>query len=80
MVGGECVEVNRMATRKLYRARRGGWIAGVAQGMADWSGIPVVLVRLFWLLLLLPGGVPGILPYILCWILIPKEPSDFPYV
>ena len=80
MVRGACVEVNRMATRKLYRSRRKGWIAGVAQGMADWSGVPVVLVRLFWLLLLLPGGVPGILPYILCWIFIPKESSDLPYV
>jgi phage shock protein C len=79
MLGGECVKVNQITTRKLYRARRGRWIAGVAEGMANWSGVPVVLVRLFWLLLLLPGGLPGILPYLLCWILIPKEPSSFPY-
>jgi phage shock protein C len=65
------------STRKLYRARRGAWLAGVAKGFADWSGIPVVLVRLIWLLLLLPGGIPGVLPYILCWIFIPKEPVGY---
>lgn len=62
-------------THRLYRARRGAWIAGVAQGMANWSGVPVGIVRLIWFLLLLPGGVPGILLYLICWILIPKEPA-----
>lgn len=57
---------------KLYRARRGAWIAGVARGMADWSGIPVTLVRLLWLLALLPGGVPGVVLYLVCWVFIPK--------
>ena len=72
------VTVTEMSsTRKLYRARRGAWLAGVARGFADWSGIPVVLVRLIWLLLLLPGGIPGVLPYILCWIFIPKEPAGY---
>lgn len=60
--------------RKLYRARDGRWLAGVAQGMADWSGVPVALVRLLWFLALLPGGVPGFLLYLICWILIPSEP------
>jgi phage shock protein C len=59
---------------KLYRARRGGWVAGVAQGMADWSGMPVMLVRLLWVLALLPGGFPGVLAYLVCWLLIKKEP------
>jgi phage shock protein PspC (stress-responsive transcriptional regulator) len=42
--------------------------------MAERFGIPVFLVRLVWLLLLLPGGIPGILPYLICWLLIPSEP------
>ena len=45
--------------------------------MANWSGIPVFLVRLIWLLLLLPGGIPGLLPYLLCWIFIRKEPAGY---
>ena len=72
---GENYVTEMSSRRKLYRARRGGWLAGVAKGIANWSGIPVVLVRLIWLLLLLPGGIPGILPYVLCWIFIPKEPA-----
>jgi phage shock protein C len=63
-----------MVSRKLYRARRGGWIAGVAAGMADFTGLPVGIVRLIWLLMMLPGGIPGVAIYLICWLLIPKEP------
>lgn len=59
---------------KLLRARRGRWVAGVAQGMANWSGLPVVIVRLLWILALLPGGFPGVIAYLVCWLLIPKAP------
>jgi len=48
-------------------------IAGVAGGMAERFGLPVFLVRLIWLLLLLPGGLPGLVPYLLFWLLVPSE-------
>ena len=57
----------------LYRPRRGRMLAGVAAGMAYRFGLPVWLVRLGWLLLLLPGGLPGILPYAILWIVMPSE-------
>lgn len=57
----------------LYRSRRHRIIAGVAGGMAERLGAPVWLVRLLWLILLLPGGLPGIVPYLICWIIIPSE-------
>ena len=60
--------------RKLYRSRRQHWLAGVAGGMAEYTGLPVVFVRLIWFLLLLPGGVPGLLLYLICWLIIPKAP------
>ena len=60
--------------RRIYRSRDRRWLAGVAGGMADYSGIPVALIRLIWILLLLPGGVPGVVPYVICWLLIPEEP------
>jgi phage shock protein PspC (stress-responsive transcriptional regulator) len=62
----------QIRSRKLYRARQGAWIAGVARGMADWLGVPVWLVRLLWVLTLAPGGVPGGLLYLICWVLIPR--------
>jgi phage shock protein PspC (stress-responsive transcriptional regulator) len=67
--------MNDVTSRKLYRARRGAWLAGVAKGIANWSGLPVALVRLIWLLFLLPGGVPGVLLYLVCWVLIPRAPA-----
>ena len=57
----------------LYRPRRGRMLAGVAIGMAHRFGLPVCLVRLGWLLLFLPGGLPGILPYVILWIVMPSE-------
>jgi phage shock protein C len=57
----------------LYRSRRNRVIAGVAGGMAERFGVPSFLVRLVWLLLLLPGGLPGLIPYLICWVLIPSE-------
>jgi phage shock protein C len=60
-------------SRGLYRSREHRMIAGVAGGMAERFGVPVWLVRLVWLLLLIPGGLPGIVPYLLCWWIIPEE-------
>ena len=57
----------------LYRPRRGRMLGGVARGMAYRFGLPVWLVRLGWLLLFIPGGLPGILPYAILWIVMPSE-------
>ncbi len=59
--------------QRLHRSRRHNVIAGVAGGMADSFGLPLWLVRSLWALLLLPGGLPGIIPYVLFWIAIPKR-------
>jgi phage shock protein C len=57
----------------LYRPRNGRIIGGVAAGLARRFGIPVWLMRVFWLILFLPGGLPGIVPYVILWLLIPSE-------
>ncbi len=61
--------------KRLYRSRTDRMIAGVAGGMAEYLDIDPTLVRLLWALAFLPGGVPGLLLYVLCWIIIPMEPS-----
>ena len=61
---------------RLYRSRRHKVIAGVAAGLADRFNVPIWLSRLVWILLLLPGGLPGVVPYAILWILIPQEPSE----
>jgi phage shock protein C len=62
----------------LYRSRQHKIIAGVAAGLAERFGVPIWLMRALWLLLLLPGGIPGLLPYALLWVIIPLEPVDSP--
>ena len=64
--------------RTLYRSRERRWLAGVAGGMATYTGLPVALVRAIWVLLLLPGGAPGLLLYLACWLIIPNAPASLP--
>lgn len=52
--------------------RQNGIIAGVCGGIAARYGISPFLVRLVFVLLLLPGGLPGLLPYLLLMFLMPK--------
>jgi phage shock protein PspC (stress-responsive transcriptional regulator) len=44
---------------------------GVCGGLGEFFGINALWFRLAFLLALLPGGVPGILLYLLLWIVIP---------
>ena len=59
--------------KRLTRPKSGRRLAGVCVGIANYFNIDPTVIRLFWILLLLPGGVPGILLYILCWVVIPEE-------
>jgi phage shock protein C len=59
--------------KNLVRPKEGRRIGGVAAAFADYLDVDVTLVRIIWVLLLLPGGLPGFLPYIICWIMIPAE-------
>ena len=59
--------------KRFERPRKGRIVAGVARGIADYFGVSVVAVRLVWILLFLPGGFPGLLPYIVLWLIMPSE-------
>jgi phage shock protein C len=60
-------------SRGLHRSRRHRLIGGVAGGVAESFRLPVWFVRLVWLVLLLPGGLPGLVPYVLLWIVLPAR-------
>lgn len=60
-------------TKKLYRSTDQRVIAGVCGGIAEYFDIDVTIVRLIAVLLLLPGGFPGLLPYIIMWIVVPSK-------
>ncbi len=66
-----------MTTDKEYRAlerpRQGRRFLGVAAGLANFLGISAFWVRVALLAALVPGGVPGILIYLIGWIIMPNE-------
>lgn len=57
--------------KKLRRSQEHRIFAGVCGGLGEFFGISPWWFRLAFLLALLPGGVPGILIYLLLWIVIP---------
>lgn len=61
--------------KKLYRSRTDKKIAGVAGGLAEYLSVDPTVVRIVFLILLLPGGLPGFLPYVVIWILVPYGPN-----
>jgi phage shock protein C len=60
--------------KTLRRSNSNRVIFGVCGGLGEFFGINAMWFRLFFLLALIPGGVPGLLIYLLCWIIIPREP------
>lgn len=59
--------------KKLRRSRSNRMVAGVCGGLAEFFGISSFWFRLAFAIALIPGGVPGLLPYIVLWIVIPSE-------
>lgn len=53
--------------------RQNGMVAGVCGGLAEFFGLDPIWFRLLFFLLLLPGGLPGLLPYVVLWIIIPRK-------
>ena len=58
---------------KLRRSRRDRVVAGVCGGLGEFFGISSFWFRLAFLIALIPGGIPGLLPYIVLWVVIPQE-------
>lgn len=61
-----------METPYRQLRRQNAVFAGVCGGLGAFFGISANWFRLLFVLLALPGGVPGILLYLLAWIIIPR--------
>lgn len=58
----------------LRRSRSNRMIAGVVGGLADYFGLDSKLARIVYVLVsVFSAAFPGILVYVLLWILIPQE-------
>lgn len=62
--------------KRLYRSRKDRMIAGVCGGIAEYFNIDPVIVRVIAVLLLFPGGLPGLVPYLVLWIIVPENPRQ----
>jgi len=62
--------------KKLMRVRAEKKIAGVCAGMAQYFNLDVTLVRILWFFITVATGVcPGIVTYLLAWIMVPAQPE-----
>jgi phage shock protein C len=68
-----------MSTQRapLRRSRRNRMIAGVCGGLAEFFGIHALWFRLAFVIALIPGGVPGLLTYLLFWLIVPKASAEW---
>ncbi|HCH34874.1 TPA: PspC family transcriptional regulator [Candidatus Saccharibacteria bacterium] len=63
-------------TKRLYRSQADRKIAGVCGGLGEYFGVDPVIFRVIGVLLLLPGGLPGFIPYVILWLIVPKDPRQ----
>jgi phage shock protein C len=62
--------------RRLMRSVDDRQIAGVCAGIAKYMGWDVAVVRIAYVLLSLASiGFPGLLVYVVMWLVVPEEPS-----
>lgn len=62
-----------MENKKLYKSRTDKKLDGVCAGIANYFGIDPTLIRIGWVLLSL-AWFTGVIAYIVCAIVIPREP------
>jgi phage shock protein C len=67
------------ARKKLMRSRSDRKIGGVCAGMAEHLDLDATLVRLLWLFIVIISGIiPGLVVYLVAWIVMPQEPTAAP--
>lgn len=58
--------------RRLLRSEKERMIAGVCGGLAEYTGVDPVLIRLVFVLLAFASGI-GLIAYIVMWLITPKS-------
>ncbi|CAM2862124.1 PspC domain-containing protein [Acinetobacter celticus] len=67
-----------MANVGLYRSNRSNMIAGVMGGIAERFGWNANLLRIIFVIVsCLSAAFPGILVYLVLWLVMPKEKSSY---
>ncbi len=62
--------------KRLYKIGQGKMVDGVCGGIAQYFGLDPTLVRLAWIVFA-AMGFSGIIAYILCAAIFPREPEEY---
>lgn len=58
----------------LRRSRKNRMLGGVCGGLANWLGWDVTLLRVLYVVIsILSAAFPGLLAYIILWVVMPEE-------
>lgn len=61
--------------RKLRRSQDDRIIAGICGGIGEFFGLNPWWFRVGFIIASIPGGVPGVVLYLIAWVVIPKPRS-----
>ena len=64
------------ARAPLRRSRSDRVLGGVCGGLGEFFGLRPLWFRIVFVILGIPGGLPGLIPYILLWLIIPEKGSE----
>ena len=62
--------------KRLHRSKKDRIIAGVCGGIAEYFNVDPVLIRLLWIVVTLMGIFPGVITYIIAWVIIPEAEEE----
>lgn len=62
--------------KKLYKSNSDAKLDGVCAGIAEYFDVDPTVIRIGWVIFSLCGG-SGILAYLICAIVMPRNPSDY---
>jgi phage shock protein C len=65
-----------MTTSYKKLERQNGILAGVCGGLGAFFGSSPWWFRILFLFLLMPGGLPGTLIYLIMWVIVPKKKAE----
>jgi phage shock protein C len=60
----------------LRRSRSDRVLGGVCGGLGEFFGLRPLWFRIIFVILGIPGGLPGLVPYVLLWLIIPEEGAE----
>lgn len=64
--------------KRLYRSKSDRLLSGVCGGFANYFNVDPTIIRIAWALIsVCSTGIPGLLIYIICAIVIPEEPDAY---